>query len=346
MLPRASPRPGPQKPPWLYSRGVLHLVRLCLAAALLGAGLPRAAAQPEQPPAKPADPAAATTATPELADTARSSVRAIAHWLAGGVDRWFGDQPFEQGGQVRDAHLSLNLLKRQGETTDVDLRFNARWRLPNLEKKTYLFLGRDDPDELISDQPGALSSPNRPLAPPADQLRFFAGVGRTLNNHVDVRLGLRGALKPYAQARYRTQWALGDRGLAEFRQTLFWSVDDRAGTTSSVSCEHVFSPVLAARWLSSATLTQASRRVGWSSLIGGYRAFGPHELLSVEALVSGRQGSGVKLTDYGAQLRWEQPLHRSWLVGSLVVGHFWPRPDAQGPRRSAWAGGISLRMHL
>lgn len=268
----------------------------------------------------------------------------MAHWLASGVDSWFGDRPFEQGGQVRDGQFSVSLLKRQGEAADVDVRFNARWRLPNLEEKTYLYLGRDDPDEVITDQPGALSRQNRLLAQSNERRKFFAGVGRTLTDRVDVRLGLRGGFKLYTQARYRRQWAFGDEGLAEFRQTVFWSVDARAGATTAFSYEHLFSPVLASRWLTSATLTQASRRVEWSSLLGGYRSFGQQKLLSVEGLISGRQGSGVTLTDYGLQLRWEQPVHREWLLAGLVVGHFWPRPDVQVQRRSAWATGVSLKM--
>jgi hypothetical protein len=127
---------------------------------------------------------------------------------------------------------------------------------------------------------------------------------------------------------------------------VFWSLADHAGSTTAFSYEHLLSPVLATRWLSSATITQASRRFEWASLAGVYRSFGKQRLLSLEALVNGLQGSGVPNTDYGLQTRWEQPVYRDWLVGGVVVGRFWPRPDAQTERRGAWAAGASLKMRF
>ncbi|MDP1646623.1 MAG: hypothetical protein Q8M01_00255 [Rubrivivax sp.] len=267
-------------------------------------------------------------------------------WLARGVDSWFGDRPFEDGGKVTDGRLSIGLLKRQRESTDVNVRFNARLRLPNLEEKTYVFIGRDDPREVITDKPGALSRQERLLAQTRGERAFFAGIGRSLTDTLDFRLGMRGGLKPYVQGRYRKQWELGPAGLAELRQTLFWSIADHAGSTTVFSYEHLFSPVLAARWLTSATITQASEKFEWSSLLGAYRSFGNQRLLSFEALVNGQQGSGVVATDYGLQSRWEQPVYEDWLVGGIVIGRFWPRPDAQSERRGAWAMGASLKMRF
>ncbi|MDP2006092.1 MAG: hypothetical protein Q8K45_10490 [Rubrivivax sp.] len=291
-------------------------------------------------------PAAEPIDAGDVAESARSSVRAMAHWLASGVDSWFGDRPFDDGGKVTDGRLSAAVLKRQREGVDIDVRFNARFRLPNLEEKTYLFLGRDDPREVLTDKPGALSRQNRLLAQANAERRFFAGIGRSLTDQLDFRLGFRGGLKPYVQGRYRTQWQLGTEGLAEFRQTLFWSVADRAGSTTAFSYEHLFSPEVAARWLTSATITQASKGFEWSSLLGVYRSFGEQRLLSLEGLVSGQEGSGVLATDYGLQTRWEQPVYQNWLLGGIVVGHFWPRPDVQTPRRGAWAMGVSMKMHF
>lgn len=280
------------------------------------------------------------------AEAARSSVRAMARWLASGVDSWFGDRPFDEGGKVTDGRLRLGVVERQRESPDVSLRFNARLRLPNLEEQTYLFLGRDDPQEVVSDQPGRLSRQDHPLAQANAERAFFAGVGRSLTDKIDFRIGLRGGLKPYAQGRYKTQWSIGSSGLAEFRQTVFWSLAERAGSTTAFSVEHLLTPVLASRWLSSATITQASRRIAWSSLLGLYRAFGENRLLALEAVVNGRQGSGVPTTDHGLQMRWDQPVYRDWLIGGLVVGRFRPRPDAATERRSAWAAGGSLLMRF
>ena len=317
------------------------LSRCCLAlATTIVPGWAAAQITPPEPAPPDAPPVVAA------AYTARSSAHAMAVWLARGVDSWFGDKPFEDGGRVSDGRLTVSLLKRENENADLDVRFNARFRLPNVEESTYFFFGRDDPRDVLTDQPGGLSRQDQIRAESNAERQFFAGLGRVLNDEFDFRVGFRGGLKLYAQARYRKQWDISDDGLAEFRQTVFWSSADRAGATTAFSYEHVFTPVWGARWLSSATITQRTEKFEWSSLLGAYRSFGDQRLLSMEALVNGRQGSGVPATDYGVQARWEQPIYSDWLIGGVVVGHFWPRPDAQSQRQDAWAGGLTLKMRF
>lgn len=281
-----------------------------------------------------------------MMETARRSVRSSAEWLARGVDSWFGDKPFKDGGQVTDGRLSMSLLKRRDESADFSVRFNARFRLPNVEEHTYLFIGRDNQREVVTDQPGAFSRQQRLLPENAEDRSFFAGLGLALYDAVDFRLGVRGGLKPYAQARYRRPWELGPRDLVEFRETLFWTLDDHFGSTTALSYEHALSSTLAARWLNAATITQDSGKFEWSSSLGLYKSLGQQRLLSLEALASGKQGSGVGVSDYGLQTKWEQPVYRDWLLGEILVGHFWPRKDALSERRRAWAVGGSLMMRF
>ena len=286
------------------------------------------------------------TETDKVMESTRESVRSTALWLASGVDSWFGDRPFTDGGRVTDGRLSISLLTRQRESPDFAVRFNARFRMPNLDRLTYVFVGRDDQQDVVTDKPGALSRQDQLLPPSTQDRTFFAGLGRALNDAVDFRLGVRGGLKLYAQARVRGSWQIGAGDLVDFRQTLFWTVADRVGSTTAVAYEHVFSPTLATRWLSAATVTQALPKFVWSSIGGAYRSFGDQRLLSLEALVNGQQGLGVGATDYGVQTRWEQPVYRDWLVGGIVVGRFWPRPDATSERRGAWALGASIKMRF
>lgn len=299
------------------------------------------------PRLEPTGAAAAPTLPPEMgsaAETARRSVRSTAEWLARGVDAWFGDKPFSDGGKVTDGRMSLSLLTRERESADLSLRFNARFRLPNVERHTYLFVGRDDQRELITDTPGAFSRQQRLLRERTADRSFFAGLGVSLRDAVDFRLGFRGGLKPYAQARYRQQWQLGSGNLIDFRETVFWTIDDHLGSTTAVSYEHPITSTLAGRWLNVATITQRVRKFEWSSNLGLYRAMGSQRLLSIEALFSGRQGSGVAVSDYGLQTKWEQPVHKDWLLGEITVGHFWPRENALSPREGAWALGAAVKM--
>lgn len=280
------------------------------------------------------------------AESARRSIRSAAVWLASGVDSWFGDKPFDEGGRVTDGRFSVSVLQRQDEGVNFKLRFSASFRLPNLEERTYLFIGRDDPRDLITDKPAAFSRQQRLLTETAADTTFFAGLGRTLGDRIDFRLGFRGGLKPYAQGRYRRPWRLGPADDIEFRETLFWSVDDQFGSTTALSYEHAFSPTLTGRWLSAATVTQADGKFEWHSSLGAYRSLGSQRLLSLELLATGKQGSGVLLTDYGVQTRWEQPVHKDWLLGEFIVGHFWPRANAMSPRGRAWAVGAGLKMNF
>jgi hypothetical protein len=285
-------------------------------------------------------------ATAGAVESTQRSVRSSALWLARGVDSWFGDRPFEDGGAVRDGRLSLNLRQRQDEGFSASLRLNARFSLPNLEALGYFFVGRDNPRDIITDQPGAFTSGEKLVPDPDERLSFFAGFGRALTDAVDLRVGFRGGIKPYVQARYRKPWQLGPDDRVEFRQTVFWSSDDRLGATAAVNVEHVWSPALIGRWVSAATVTQEEPDLGWQSQFSLHRGFGPERWLTLEALLSGRRDTGVDVQDYGLQARWEQPLHRDRLAGEISVGHFWPRPEATAPRARAWAVGLGLKLRF
>ncbi len=321
-----------------------------LSACLSGVALTCAAqaVSPSSEASAPAAPAVGTaeSTTVELMESTRQGARATAEWLARGVDSWFGDKPFADGGKVTDGRLSLSLYKRQDESFKVGLRFNARFRLPNVEEKTYLFIGRDNEREIITDKPGALSRQDQLITDTSQDQSFFAGLGRTVSDAVDFRLGVRGGLKPYAQARYRRPWQLSEVDHLEFRETIFWTLQDHVGSTTALSYQHAFSRTLVARWVNAATITQKNKKFEWSSSLGAYKAFGKQRLLSVEALASGTQGSGVDVSDYGLQTKWEQPIFRDWIIGEVLVGHFWPRRDAASERSRAWALGTRLKLHF
>jgi hypothetical protein len=54
----------------------------------------------------------------------------------------------------------------------------------------------------------------------------------------------------------------------------------------------------------------------------------------------------VALREWRVQTRWQQPLHRSWLHGELIVGRFGARPDAATPRQAVWALGLGMKMRF
>jgi hypothetical protein len=321
--------------------------------ASVGSTAPAEQPQTEGPKAEPEEGTSLADQPPpeplpgdNVLENARRSVRSSTEWLARGVDSWFGDQPFwEGGGQVRDGRLSIGVLKRQGEGLDTRVRFNARVRLPNVERRAYVFVGRDNEREVVADTPGAFSRQDRLLPETREDRSFFTGLGVGLRDNIDLRLGFHG-IKPYAQARYRQPWSLSDRDLVEFRQTFFWRVSDRFGSTTALSYEHALSATLAARWLTAITGTQKTKEWDWSSIVGTYKSFGAQRLLAFEAISSGRLGAHVTFGEYGVQTKWEQPIYRDWLIGEFLTGYFWPRFDVTSERTRRWALGFTTTMRF
>jgi hypothetical protein len=224
------------------------------------------------------------------------------------------------------------------------VRFNARFRLPNVEEKGYVFLGRDNERETVADTPGALSRQDRLQTEGPDDRTFFAGFGYALKDAVDLRLGFHG-IKPYAQARYRDNWNLTPQDMVEFRETIFWRTSDRLGTTTAVSYEHAYSPTLALRWLTAATRTQKSRVFDWSSIVGVYKGFSGQRLLSLEYVTAGEQHATL-IVEHGPQVKWSQPVYRDWLFLEEIVGYYFTRPNIDKGHSRVWAFGANLTMRF
>lgn len=335
--------------PWLLGwmrRLALPGVALWVCAAMpaWAVGAPEAApeAQPEPPPAVQAQP----DAQPEVLEATRRSARSVAEWLARSVDSWFGKRPFAEGGKVSDGRLSLGVFKRQDQATDVDLRFKARFRLPNVQDHAYLFVGRDDEREVVRDTPDTVSRQQQLLPVRQTDRSFIGGLGLTVLDAVDFRLGLGSALRPYAQARVDLPWEPAPGHRVGLRETVFWTAADRLGSTTVLSYDLEATPTMALHWLYAVTITQVSRNVEWSSSLGLVQSLGGQRQVSLEAVFNGTgtRGAGVGLSDRGLLAKWVQPVHQDWLLAEVVVGHFWPRPDASSQRGRAWALGGSLNL--
>ena len=314
--------------------------------ALLLAGAAGAQTAAPAPPGAPAEPKLLPEPAIQAMETTRQGTRDATDWLARRVDSWFGDRPFEQGGKVTEGRLALELFHRSDQKTRLDLRFSAQFKLPNVERYAYLFIGRDDPRAVIQDTPDAFNRRQQLQATRPGDRSVLAGLGLVLPQNIGLRVGVGAGLKPYVQARYNKPWTLAPGHQLDFRETLFWTSADKFGSTTALTYGHALSPTLVLRWLNAATITQQTQNFEWSSGLGAYKALPRQRLLSLEALLNGTgtSGQGVGASDIGLLAKWEQPLHQDWLLGELVAGHFWPKPDSQSPRGKAWALGANLKM--
>lgn len=339
-----------------------HMLRPIALAFLIGLSAAVSATTPATEPTPPAGetPAGGREITPaeppsavrvadaegeNVLDATRYYVHYGVEWVARGVDGWFGDKPFEEGGRVAGS-IGLSFLWRQDEGFDALTRFRVRLNLPNVREKAYLFIGRDNERELVTDRPEGFTRREQLREETRDDQSFFAGIGRDLGDLVSLRAGFRGGLKPYAQARLQKLWELTRRNQFEFKETIFWTVDDGFGSTTAVFIDHMFDPSLVLRWQAAATWAQETEGVEWGSSIGLSKEFGLQRRLSLEALVSGATGGDAEVSEYGMRTRWEQPVYKDWLLSELILGYFWPRRDSITERGRTWAIGAGLQMRF
>ena len=316
-------------------------VRSLLSIALLLA-LPSLAIA--QPAANPVSPQAAQEQ--DLLEQSRTQVRGFSVWLGETVNDWFGDRPFEEGGKVTHGRLGLRNLWRQDEGWDTNVRFRARFDLPNLRDKAYVFIGRQNERELVTDQAEAFTREQLLLEERRKEDQTgFAGVGLALRKNLDFRVGVRGGMKFYTQARYRKQWALTEQDRIEFRETIFWNNKDKFGSTTALDYEHAFTPTLSLHWQNATTISEKTDDFAWGSSLGLFKRFGDDRILSGEMVVTGETGAEENVDEYGVRMKWTQPVYREWLIGEFIVGHYWPQREDR-EREGAWAAGVNLEMRF
>lgn len=284
-----------------------------------------------------------STTADVVIDSTRQTVRATAEWLASGIDKRFGDKPFSDGGTVTDGQIGLSYLKRDGHGSNLGLRFNARFRMPNLSKIPYVFFGSDDERSVVTDQPDRRTLRDQIKQRNGVNNSFFAGIGLWFADSVDVRVGFRGLLKPYAQARIRHQWQLTPDDVVEVRETVFVTVKDRIGSTLAVEYQHALTPDIAVRWLNAGTITQERPDLSVTSNLGAYKSFGEQRVLGLELQYSESTVDAITTNDIGVQLSWEQPLHKM-VMGEVTLGRYWPRTTEAPNRIGQWAAGATIGL--
>ena len=301
-----------------------------LAIAQSGSNLPSPEAAQEQ----------------DLLEQSRTQVRGFSVWLGETVNDWFGDRPFEDGGKVTHGRLGLRNLWRQDEGWDTNVRFRARFDLPNLRDKAYIFIGRQNERELLTDQSEAFTREQLLLEERRKEDQTgFAGVGLALRKNLDFRVGVRGGMKFYTQARYRKQWALSAQDRIEFRETIFWNNKDKFGSTTALDYEHAFTPTLSLHWQNATTISEKTDDFAWGSSLGLFKRFGDDRILSGEMVVTGETGAKENVDEYGVRMKWTQPVYREWLIGEFIVGHYWPQREDR-ERERAWGVGVNLEMRF
>ena len=224
---------------------------------------------------------------------------------------------------MKDGELSLKFYSRQDQKADYSVTFNARFKLPNLESHTYLFTGRDTNAGVVTDRPAVFANKQRLLQPNSTlDSSFFAGWGarwvirlmRVLDFKADSSCTRRAAIARNGNIVEMTPSSSAKPCFVTAGKT-------NSGLPSVASYQHQFSPTLVGRWLNVVDVTQNDTDAEWNSSLGLFKSMGQQRLLSLELLASAKQNTGLPLTDYGLQMRWEQPV----LQQPIDRGdYFWP----------------------
>ncbi|AHE98927.1 hypothetical protein [Thioalkalivibrio paradoxus] len=283
----------------------------------------------------------------EWLETTRRGVDATANWLVRGVDGWFGDKPFDESGGEVSGSIYVRGLQREDEGFKARVRFRLDVTMPNVDERAFVFLGRDNEAELVTDQPDTFRR-SQLLLPESrtDDSTFFAGVGYFLRDNVSLRAGVRGGYKLYGQARYQKGWWLTEQSRIEFTETIFLAVSDGLGSTTALDYGYAFADDFAFRWRNSATISTETDGFAWATALGTLHTFPEQRELSFDLLANGETGYDVSVREYGVRGIYRRPVYRDWLLGEVIVGYFWPREDDDPDRREAWAVGLAAEMRF
>lgn len=245
------------------------------------------------------------------------------------------------------------LYKTTGEY-DGRSRFDANIPLPNMKLKTSAFVGRDNPDDYISQSNSALAIPATFLRLSDDQ-SWLAGLGYTPSsrrlNRVTFRLGSRVSTHPYVfgQARYQYDHYLSTTSALRLQETFFYrSSADGFGVTTQLGYDWLKSENLMLRLSSSGSLTQDTSGVKWNAFATLYQDLSLHwgraRGMSYQLLVGGETRRDVPVKEYGFLGVYRQQVYRPWMFADMTLGYTFPRSDINEQRKGAVNLGLVLEI--
>jgi len=229
-------------------------------------------------------------------------------------------------------------------------RMGVRADLPNLKNRLHAFLGRDSEDAIVQDRSEGFALRSQFFDLETDE-RWVAGLGYGLpgsyRQRTDLNAGIKVGLAPdfFVQARHRRNWFVGDTQLWHFRETLFWTVRDGFGSTTSIDYDRVLTSRVVGRWSNIGTVSQATDGVRYRSAVVVYQNLGESRAVAYEWFVRGESDDAVVAREYGLRTIYRQPIRgRPWLFGELIGGYGWIREEDDRTRQGAFSVGFGFEI--
>lgn len=266
-------------------------------------------------------------------------------------DGFFGSRRYDEEAVRTHGRAQVRLVWDEYDELEADLRFRARYNLPNLDQRVDAFFGRDREDDLVRgiDQ-GFTFLPD-----------FFRGEGREewilglgyrpvggdrRQTDFDVGVEVRTPLEPFVRGRYRQYWLIGDRNLLRFQESIYWTSQRGAGGTTHVDFERPIGDQFLVRWGNRGTIDEASKGLEWFSGVTFYRGFGPNQAVALSLGAEGATDAVVPLHEYGSRLTYRRRMLRDWFFGELIGGVSWPRDHPGQDRDAALHFGFGFEIQF
>ena len=266
-------------------------------------------------------------------------------------DGFFGSQRFDEEARLTHGRIGAQLVWDEHEGIEADGDLKVRVDFPNLDHRLNAFLGREDADDFLAGaednldflptffereggQEWLLGLGYRPVGDDRSSLDFDVGI--------DVDF----PVDPFARARYRRYWLLGDDFLLRARQTVYWTNQKDLGTGTRIDLERPIGSRTLTRWATSASHDSETEGVNWDTGITVFHGFSPDRAISWFVGIDGETGREVPLESYGTRFTYRQRMLREWFFGELITGVTWPRDTLEEDRELAFHIGFGFEIQF
>jgi hypothetical protein len=283
-------------------------------------------------------------------DRIRSRLFKLTCSSASWFDGLFGDTRYDEEYRSTYGSVTTGALWSERKSWQEVLRFRAKVRLPQMNKRFHAFIGRVDRDDYVSESESEVYGLPEQFNRNSEQTLVGIGYIEPLKKRgsFDTSTGIRVTfpLDPYVKGSYRYARPIGERNLLRLRETLFWQNSEEFGITSRMDWDRVVGEQNLIRYTASGTYSQRSWGLRWFSNVTLFHFISDNRALAYEMFAAGNTDHEVSLADYGAFLIYRQRVWRDWLLLELRGGVDWPRDLVVETRRYNLNAGLAFELRF
>ncbi|MBZ5587729.1 MAG: hypothetical protein LAO05_04135 [Acidobacteriia bacterium] len=260
------------------------------------------------------------------------------------LDGLFGRHGSLEAAERINGRAELAVLRSSVAGTKVNTGLDVNFKLPHLEKRLNVFIGRSDPQDYVRDRQEGFGLRSQFVGLESRE-KWLAGLGYSLpgavGDRVSLRAGVAGGVHAivFGQAVYQQNIAVGERNLWYLREVAYWKRLEGFGFTSSADYDHVLTKTLLLRWGTVGTVSEGSHGLDWRTALVLYQNLHRTRAMAYEAFLRGVSGT-LGLTEYGARAIYRQSVFRSWFFVDPLLGYSWLRLNPGERHRGSTIFGL------